>query len=141
MCAGALRRYLESANALPDRPLVSLVPVSLALRGKQSGREGGNAVGTVLCSLATDIADPRKRLAAIRASMVTAKDAMASMTPTQFQITGTLLMAAPLTLAAVPGAGGAAAVQPDHLERSRTPQPSVLERRAHGMRLSRLHSV
>jgi WS/DGAT/MGAT family acyltransferase len=106
MCSGALRRYLESVDALPDRPLVSLVPVSLALRGKKSGREGGNAVGTVLCSLATDIADPRRRLAAIRASMETAKDAMASMTPTQFQITGSLLLAAPLTLAAVPVAGG-----------------------------------
>jgi WS/DGAT/MGAT family acyltransferase len=106
MCAGALRRYLESANALPNRPLVSLVPVSLALRGKTSGREGGNAVGTVLCSLATNIADPRRRLAAIRASMDTAKVAMTGMTPTQFQITGSLLLAAPLALAAVPGAGG-----------------------------------
>jgi WS/DGAT/MGAT family acyltransferase len=106
MCAGALRRYLESADALPERPLVSLVPVSLALRGNRSGREGGNAVGTVLCSLATDIADPRRRLAAIHASMQTAKDATAKMTPTQFQIAGSLLMATPLALAAVPGAGG-----------------------------------
>jgi diacylglycerol O-acyltransferase / wax synthase len=106
MCAGALRRYLESADALPNRPLVSAVPVSLALRGKKSGPEGGNAIGAVLCSLATDIADPRRRLAAIRASMETGKDAMASMTPTQIQITGSFLMAAPLVVAAVPVAGG-----------------------------------
>jgi WS/DGAT/MGAT family acyltransferase len=106
MCAGALRRYLESADALPDRPLVSVVPVSLALRGNKSGRGGGNAIGAVLCSLATDIADPRRRLAAIRASMETAKDAMAGMTPTQIQLTGSLLMATPLAVAAVPGAGG-----------------------------------
>jgi WS/DGAT/MGAT family acyltransferase len=106
MCAGALRRYLESADALPDRPLVSAVPVSLALRDKKSGRKGGNAIGTVLCSLATDIADPQQRLAAIRASMDTAKDAMASMTPAQIQITGSLLLAAPLAVASVPFAGG-----------------------------------
>lgn len=106
MCSGALRRYLESVDALPDRPLVAAVPVSLALSGKKSGRKGGNAIGTVLCSLATNTADPRQRLAAIRASMETAKDTMASMTPTQIQITGSLLLAAPLTIASVPVAGG-----------------------------------
>ncbi|OSC42540.1 WS/DGAT/MGAT family O-acyltransferase [Mycobacterium decipiens] len=105
MCAGALRRYLEAADALPKRPLISAIPVSLAMRGKTSSREGGNAVGSVLCSLATDIADPRERLAAIRASMETAKEAIANMSPTQFQIAGSVLMATPLTLGAVPGAG------------------------------------
>jgi hypothetical protein len=85
---------------------VSVVPVSLALRGNKSGRKGGNAIGAVLCSLATDIADPRRRLVAIRASMETAKDAMAGMTPMQIQLTGSLLMATPRAVAAVPVAGG-----------------------------------
>jgi len=101
MCAGALRRYLQVADALPERSLISLVPVSLALRGAKSG--GGNAVGAVLCSLGTDIEDPQQRMAAIRASMQTAKDILAAMTPAQVQASGSLLLAAPLAIGAVPG--------------------------------------
>ena len=67
MCAGALRAYLIERDALPDRPLVAMVPVSLRTPGRQDA--GGNMVGTILCNLATDIDDPAKRLDAISTSM------------------------------------------------------------------------
>ncbi len=61
--AGALRRYLEARNALPDGPLLAAVPVSLR---KAGNADMNNQVTAMLCSLATDIADPIRRLEDIR---------------------------------------------------------------------------
>nr|WP_272917794.1 wax ester/triacylglycerol synthase family O-acyltransferase [Nocardioides flavescens] len=84
MCSGAVRRYLEELDALPDAPLVAMVPVGL--NAKKSGlasAEGGNAVGAVMCQLATDRSDPASRLTAIHHSMKDGKEALSSMTPVQ----------------------------------------------------------
>lgn len=63
ICAGALRRYLLDLEALPEKPLVAMVPVSVR---EQSERESmGNQVSAMLVSLATDEADPLARLQAI----------------------------------------------------------------------------
>lgn len=67
MCAGALRGYLQEQRALPETPLVAMVPVSL--RGEHEQDAGGNMVGTILCNLATDTADPLQRLQTISTSM------------------------------------------------------------------------
>jgi WS/DGAT/MGAT family acyltransferase len=67
VCAGALRGYLLEQGALPDTPLVAMVPVSL--RTDEHGDRGGNMVGTILCNLATHLDDPAKRLEAIHSSM------------------------------------------------------------------------
>ncbi len=71
LCAGSLRRFLQDLNALPDRPLVAMIPVSVRPRDDPGG---GNAVGSILASLATDIDDPRKRLDAIMVSTRRAKE-------------------------------------------------------------------
>ena len=60
MCSGALRYYLLEQNALPDTPLVAMVPVSL--RSEDEADAGGNLVGAILCNLATDVDDPAQRL-------------------------------------------------------------------------------
>jgi WS/DGAT/MGAT family acyltransferase len=65
ICAGALCRYLSARKALPRKPLIAAVPVSLREPGHT---ELNNQVAAVLCSLATDVADPLQRLAAIAAS-------------------------------------------------------------------------
>src|SRR6476659_5932277 len=52
MCSGALRAYLIERDALPETPLVAMVPVSLRAEDEQDS--GGNMVGTILCNLATD---------------------------------------------------------------------------------------
>ena len=67
MCAGALRGYLLEQSALPDTPLVAMVPVSL--RTDERADRGGNMVGTILCNLATHLDDAGKRLEAIHESM------------------------------------------------------------------------
>src|SRR5439155_7159908 len=83
MCSGALRSYLLSMDALPDAPLIAMVPVSL--HGEESGSTdvGGNAVGAVMCNLGTDVADPAVRLAGVHRSMEEGKAALRSMTPRQ----------------------------------------------------------
>ncbi|HEU5038952.1 MAG TPA: wax ester/triacylglycerol synthase family O-acyltransferase [Nocardioides sp.] len=84
MCSGAVRTYLDELGALPDAPLVAMVPVGL--KAKESGiasTEGGNAVGAVMCQLGTDLADPADRLQAIHRSMKDGKEAMSGMTPAQ----------------------------------------------------------
>lgn len=81
MCAGALRAYLSEADALPDTPLIAMVPVSLRTEDDQDA--GGNMVGTILCNLATHLDDPAKRLAAISTSMHDNKNVFADLGKTQ----------------------------------------------------------
>ena len=70
--AGALRRYLELRKALPNGPLIAAVPVSLR---KAGNADMNNQVTAMLCNLATDIADPIRRLEAIVASSTNSKEA------------------------------------------------------------------
>jgi diacylglycerol O-acyltransferase len=84
MCGGAIRTYLIENDALPDAPLIAMVPVGL--KAKEShlpSAEGGNAVGAVMARLGTDLADPGDRLQAVQKSMKDGKDALKSLTPVQ----------------------------------------------------------
>lgn len=84
MCSGALRAYLLDLDALPDTGLVAMVPVGLnAKQAQVASADGGNAVGSVMVQLATDLDDPAARLVAIHRSMRDGKQALSSMTPTQ----------------------------------------------------------
>ena len=65
-CSGALRTYLLSFDALPEAQLIAMVPVALKVRDRD--RESGNAVGAVMCNLATQLADPADRLRTVRRS-------------------------------------------------------------------------
>jgi diacylglycerol O-acyltransferase len=84
MCSGALRHYLLELEALPSTSLVAMVPVSLKLKDAGiASAAGGNAVGTIMVRLATDVADPADRLQAIHGSVASGRGALAEMTPTQ----------------------------------------------------------
>ena len=84
MCSGAVRAYLLELDALPEAPLVAMVPVGLnAKQSHVASAEGGNAVGAVMCQLATDRSDPANRLKSIHASMKDGKQALEGMTPVQ----------------------------------------------------------
>ena len=65
ICAAALRRYLDEKEALPDKPLIAMVPVST--RGKDEHGQMGNKVSAMMLDLATNIADPVERLHVIKA--------------------------------------------------------------------------
>ncbi len=87
-------------NALPDKPLISMVPVSL--RSKDDAEGGGNMVGSVLCNLATHLEDPAQRLETINESMRGTKKVLSELPKLQVLALSALNMA-PLTLAGVPG--------------------------------------
>ncbi|MFY0409857.1 WS/DGAT/MGAT family O-acyltransferase [Solicola sp. PLA-1-18] len=101
MCGGALREYLVEQMALPDAPLTAMVPVSLKLREGEA-EAGGNAVGAIVVSLATDQADPAVRLATIHESVVHAKQNLSGLSPLQILALSALVIA-PLGLTSVPG--------------------------------------
>jgi diacylglycerol O-acyltransferase len=82
LCAAALRRYLLDQNALPDEPLIALVPVSI----RREDREGGNEIAGALVSLATHLADPVERYEAIKGSIDYSKARFRGMTPTQMLV-------------------------------------------------------
>jgi WS/DGAT/MGAT family acyltransferase len=70
ICAGALRSYLERTGDLPAESLIAGCPVSLRKPGDTTP---GNQVSMMNVELATHIADPLDRIAAIQASAATAK--------------------------------------------------------------------
>ncbi|MEV5716450.1 wax ester/triacylglycerol synthase family O-acyltransferase [Amycolatopsis mediterranei] len=88
MCSGALRDYLIEQRALPDAPLIAMVPVSLR-RQNDPGEAAGNNIGALLCNLATDLPDAGKRLVTIHQSMRNGKRLFSELTPVQ-----TLLLSA-----------------------------------------------
>lgn len=109
MCSGALRRYLLDQNALPERPLIAMLPVSLRGTGPRSGTAktfgaAGNAIGAVLCDLATEQADSGARLARVAASTRGAKAMLRGLSPIQILALSSLMVAG-LVLAPIPTIG------------------------------------
>jgi diacylglycerol O-acyltransferase len=82
LCSGALRAYMQSLDALPEQPLIAMVPVSLHTENTSSDG-GGNAVGAVLCNLGTDLDDAGLRLRAVHESMIDGKESLKGLTPVQ----------------------------------------------------------
>jgi WS/DGAT/MGAT family acyltransferase len=68
--SGAFRRYLESRDELPDKPLVAVIPTSVRSAIDESY---GNRVSAMFTRLATDVPDPGERIAAVREVMSGAK--------------------------------------------------------------------
>jgi WS/DGAT/MGAT family acyltransferase len=103
MCAGALRSYLTDLNALPDAPLIAMVPVNLRKAGDS---DGGNVVAAALCNLATDLDDPVKRLETIQASMRGNKKVLSQLPRAQAMALSATTVLAPALLAGLPGLRG-----------------------------------
>ena len=67
MCAGALREYLLEHDALPDDPLVAMIPVSI--RTGEEEDPWTNRVGSIFAPIPTDEDDPAERVKAVGAAM------------------------------------------------------------------------
>ncbi|MCU0311572.1 MAG: wax ester/triacylglycerol synthase family O-acyltransferase [Acidimicrobiales bacterium] len=83
--AGALRSYLIDRGELPDRPLVSGVPLSTRAEGDQTA---DNQVAIMVVSLATTVEDPGERLMTIHASSQGAKEMMRAVRATEIPSMG-----------------------------------------------------
>jgi diacylglycerol O-acyltransferase / wax synthase len=71
ICTGGLREYLLTRDALPDRPLRAMVPVSI-----RTGNEADpwtNRVSAIVAELPTDCDDPLERVAHCQETMEKAK--------------------------------------------------------------------
>jgi WS/DGAT/MGAT family acyltransferase len=101
MCSGALRDYLIEQSALPDAPMIAMVPMSLR-RKTDPGEAAGNNIGALLCNLATDRTDPAERLTAIHKSMRDGKRLFSELTPLQTLVLSAFNIAQ-LGISPVPG--------------------------------------
>jgi WS/DGAT/MGAT family acyltransferase len=89
ICGGGLRRYLLEKNALPDKPLIAMLPVNVRPKGDPGG---GNAVGAILASLGTDKAGADERLKAVLDSAARGKEAMSGLSANEILGSSGLLM-------------------------------------------------
>ncbi|MCF8179342.1 MAG: wax ester/triacylglycerol synthase family O-acyltransferase [Sulfuritalea sp.] len=88
LCSGALRRYLKRNASVPRKSLIASMPISLRAEGNTDFRTQATLS---LVSLATHIADPVKRLRAIRDSAGATKSVARqakSVIPTDFPLIG-----------------------------------------------------
>jgi len=88
VCSTALRRYFSSRRSLPRKSLVAAVPISLREKGDTSP---DNQASMSFISLGTNIADPKKRLAHVKAATAAMKSTMGnlkSILPTDFPSLG-----------------------------------------------------
>lgn len=99
LSASALRKLLTELDALPAKPLTAMLPVNIRPKDDPGG---GNAVGSILATLATDIADPVERFRTIIDSTREAKAQLAGMSKMGIMEYSALLMA-PMMLSQIPG--------------------------------------
>lgn len=79
ICSGAIRSYLISQRALPKKPLIAMVPISL----RKDDSDSGNQISMILANLGTHKADPMDRLAMIRRSVINAKERFGRMSQSE----------------------------------------------------------
>ena len=79
VCSGALRNYLMAMDALPSKPLIAFVPMSLRYDESASG----NQITFLMANLGTHLDDPVRRLQVIHGSMSSGKRRFQRMNPAQ----------------------------------------------------------
>ncbi|HET7505599.1 MAG TPA: wax ester/triacylglycerol synthase family O-acyltransferase [Kofleriaceae bacterium] len=102
LSGASLRTYLIEQSALPAAPLVAMLPVAIRAKDELGG---GNAVGAILATLATDIDDPAERLGRIIASTTRAKRQLQGMSRAAI-LQYSALLTAPSMLQMIPSTAG-----------------------------------
>jgi WS/DGAT/MGAT family acyltransferase len=91
--SGVLRRYLLDRGALPSRALTAGVPISLREEGNT---DANNQVFGMICSLASDIEDPKARLEAIIAQSTKSKEMTHPMRAMMPHLSNVSMLGAPI---------------------------------------------
>jgi diacylglycerol O-acyltransferase len=89
LCSTAIRRYLIEMSALPKKSVIASVPVALDRKPEETL---GSVVGLLTITLATDLADPKDRLAAIMDSSKQAKENLFAMPKWKIDIYNAIVM-------------------------------------------------
>lgn len=100
LCGGALRTLLLELDALPTEPMTAMLPVNIRPKDDPGG---GNAVGAVLATLATDVEDPKTRFDDIVASTRCAKEQLSGLSQNAIMQYSAMIIA-PVLLSQIPGA-------------------------------------
>ena len=90
ICGGGLRRFLSESNQIGDKSLIAFLPVNVRPKGDAGG---GNAVGAILATLGTDVADPIERLHVISRSTRKAKGQLTNLPMESILAYSAMLMA------------------------------------------------
>ncbi len=83
LVAGSVRAWLQAHHALPDRPVVAMVPVSV--RTEEQMGTYGNRVSVMMVEIPTDLKDPVERLRATHRTLMSAKARHNAMPATALQ--------------------------------------------------------
>lgn len=136
VCGGALRSYLLELDALPEKSLISQVPVSFRQKDDSAG---GNAIGMMLASLGTDEADTLARFKKVKASMSTGKALLANMNPAQITAYSAI-MTLPFALGQMTGTGNSSSRPMHNVVISNVPGPKE-KRYLNGAEVFSIHPV
>ncbi|HMI16480.1 MAG TPA: wax ester/triacylglycerol synthase domain-containing protein, partial [Bradyrhizobium sp.] len=91
--SGVVRRYLLERGALPVKSMTAAVPISLREEGNT---DANNQVFGMICSIATDIEDPKARLEAIIAQSAKSKEMSHPMRALMPQVSNLSMLGAPI---------------------------------------------
>jgi diacylglycerol O-acyltransferase / wax synthase len=95
LSSGVLRRYLQSIDALPDKPLSAAIPISLREEGNT---DTNNQAFAMTCQIATHIADPKLRLETIITESTKAKAMVSPLKDFVPQFTNASMLGAPMAM-------------------------------------------
>ena len=93
LASGVVRRYLIEQGALPAKSLTAAVPISLREEGNT---DSNNQVFGMICAIATNIEDPKARLAAIIAQSTTSKEMSHPLRALMPQVSNISMLGAPI---------------------------------------------
>src|SRR5712671_4375293 len=91
--SGVVRHYLVERGALPAKSMTAAVPISLREEGNT---EANNQVFGMICSIATNIEDPKARLEAIIAQSTTSKEMSHPLRALMPQMSNISMLGAPI---------------------------------------------
>jgi diacylglycerol O-acyltransferase len=93
LASGVVRRYLLQQGALPQKSLTAAVPISLREEGNT---DSNNQVFGMICSIATNIEDPKARLQAIIAQSTKSKEMSHPLRAFMPQVSNVSMLGAPI---------------------------------------------
>src|SRR5438874_7861647 len=91
--SGVVRRYLLERGALPNKSLTAAVPISLL---EEDNTESNNQVFGMICSIATNVEDPKRRLEAIIAQSTKSKEMSHPLRAMMPQVSNLSMLGAPI---------------------------------------------
>jgi diacylglycerol O-acyltransferase / wax synthase len=91
--SGVVRRYLLEQGGLPSKSLTAAVPISLREEGNT---DANNQVFGMICSIATNIADPKERIETIIAQSTKSKEMSHPLRALMPQVSNISMLGAPI---------------------------------------------